>query len=74
LEFIKELGGRTWVGLKWLKIEMGSGPSRERKKAVSSDYVSSTNLLYSGVSKCSEIAPKSDFLRERALMRRDTIK
>jgi hypothetical protein len=58
----------------WLRIEMASELSREGKKAVSDDYFSSAKFLYSGVSKCSESAPKSDFLCDKTRVRRDTIK
>jgi len=53
---------------------MASGLSRERKKAVSAYYFSSAKPLYSRVPKCSESEPKSDFLCDKAHMRRNTIK
>jgi hypothetical protein len=53
---------------------MGSGLSREHKKAVSAVYFRSAKPLYSGVSNCSESAPESGFLCDKARVRRDTIK
>jgi hypothetical protein len=71
VEVIYKLGGRTWIGVMWLGIEMDRELSHEHKKAAAGDYFSSANPLHFGVSKCSESALKSNFLFDNAHVRRD---